>query len=62
MTRCENAFLQNAANADNAGFSRETYAVTRKFNKKSGIIYGLVNETLVAFSDNSCIFSVMYAI
>ena len=35
MTRHENTFLQTVANADNAGFSRSTYAVTRKSNKKS---------------------------
>ena len=61
MTRCENAFLQTAANADNAGFSRAMYTVTRKFDKKSGTIHALVNEASEAFSNKSCIFSAIYA-
>jgi len=62
VTRCENTFLQTTANADDAGFSRATYAVTRKFNKKSGIIHALVNEALEALLSNSCIFSATHAI
>ena len=62
MTRCENTLLQTVANADNAGFSRATNTVTRKFNRKSGIIHVLVNEASEVFSNNSCIISTMHTI
>ena len=55
VTRRENAFLLETANAENAGFSGARYAVARKLSgKKSGIIHALADETLKMLSNDSC--------